>query len=78
MGRAVAVDVVGQGREAEGWSDRVARGMGELERLRLVRREGDGEGDGGEGRWRVDVGREVVEELVGRRGLGVREWELDL
>ena len=107
VGRAVSVDDInGAGtskhrgkREkdsAQGWSDRVARAMGELERMRLVRREDGavssgttgGEGDGvasstsvgslGGGRWRINVGREVVEELAKRCGLGVLEWELDL
>ncbi|ETN36661.1 uncharacterized protein HMPREF1541_08939 [Cyphellophora europaea CBS 101466] len=66
------------GGGAEGWSDRVAQAMGELERMRLVRREDDGHEDGGGGKWRVNVGREVVVEMSAQRGLGVQEWELDL
>lgn len=68
----------GRGRGGEGWSDQVARAMGELERMRLVRRENDGHEDGGGGKWRVNVGREVVAELAARHGMGVQEWELDL
>ena len=68
----------GRGRGGEGWSDQVARAMGELERMRLVRREDEGHDDGGGGKWRVNVGREVVAELAGRHGMGVQEWELEL
>lgn len=68
-----------RGREGEGWSDQVARAMGELERMRLVRREDDGQGEeGGGGKWKVNVGRDVVADMAGRQGLGVQEWELDL
>ena len=59
-------------------ADRVYREMGELEKLRLVERvTGDEEAEGS-GRWKVCVGREVVEGMLVGWGVkgGVSEWEL--
>ena len=59
-------------------ADRVYREMGELERLRLVERvTAEDETDGG-GRWKVSVGRGVVEGMLVGWAIkgGVSEWEL--
>jgi origin recognition complex subunit 5 len=81
-GDVVGGKLKGKGRRegaSVGWSDKAARTMAELERLRLVRREDEAMADeGGGGRWRVGVGREVVADLAVRWGLGVVEWEMDL
>jgi origin recognition complex subunit 5 len=62
-----------------GVSDGVYRGVGELERLGLVRCvDGGGGGEEGEGMWRVNVRREWVEELCERVGLGVRVGEYEV
>lgn len=66
--RAVHPDGFGK----KGVADRVYREMGELERMRLVERVGDEDG----GRWRVSVGRAVVEEMGKGVGVGVGEWEV--
>ena len=60
----------------KGVSDAVYRGVGELERLGLVRC-ADG-GEEGESTWRVNVRREWVEELCERIGLGVRIGEYEV
>ena len=61
-----------------GVSDGVYRGVGELERLGLVRCVDGGGGEEGEGMWRVNVRREWVEELCERVGLGVRIGEYEV
>ena len=59
-------------------SDRVYREMGELERLRLVERVSDEDEVEGGGRWKIGVGREVVEVMLVSWGIkgGIGEWEL--
>ena len=68
-------------------SDRVAREIVELERLRFVvcddnesnlRRDGGG-GEGGlsERRWKINVSREVVEKMARGWGVGFAEWEIE-
>ena len=59
-------------------ADRVYREMGELERLRLVERvSAEDEVEGG-GRWKIGVGREVVQGMLEGWGVkgGIEEWEL--
>lgn len=58
-----------------GVSDRVYRGLAELERLGLVRCVDEEEG---ESLWRVNVGRGWVEGLADRVGLGVRIGEYEV
>jgi hypothetical protein len=97
LARAVSGEVLTE-KGHKGWSDAAMGAMGELERMRLVRRDdapatmgGGGEGAGesgmvsagvvgvpGGGRWKVNVGRETVQELIGGFGLGIAEWELDI
>jgi origin recognition complex subunit 5 len=60
-----------------GMGDRVYRGMGELERLGLVRAVDGGEGEG-ERLWRVDVRKGWVEGLAEKVGLGVRVGEYEV
>lgn len=53
--------------------------MGELERLGLLERVGaDDEITMGGGRWKIAVGREVVEEMLKKWEVsgGIAEWEL--
>ena len=59
-------------------ADRVYREMGELERLRLVERVSSEDEVEGGGRWKIGVGREVVEGMLVSWGIkgGVGEWEL--
>lgn len=72
-----AVHPVGVGGR-RGVVDRVGREMGELVRLRVVVCVGAGAGgEDGEERWRVNVGREVVEGCGRRWGVGMREYEIE-
>lgn len=66
-------------KRTRGVADRVYREMGDLERLRLVERVGaDEEAAVGGGRWKIAVGREVVEGMLMGWEIsgGIGEWDL--